>query len=232
MAPADGNVTCSPGSRYALVYACHQRQPRRLADLPGIARNEIMDIFGYIILALIVAAVLFAIVIYNRLVNLKHNTTKAWSNIDVLLKQRHDELPKLVATCKEYMKYEQDTLEKVMEARSRAASARSAGDIGALGAAEGALRIGLGQLFALAEDYPDLKANETFQHLQARISGLENSIADRREFYNESVNLNNIGIEEFPDVIVARFFNFKSFQLLEFEQTELADVNVSALFQS
>ena len=191
-----------------------------------------MDIFGYVILALIVAAVFFAIVIYNRLVNLKHNTTKAWSNIDVLLKQRHDELPKLVATCKEYMKYEQDTLEKVMEARSRAASARSAGDIGALGAAEGALRIGLGQLFALAEDYPDLKANETFQHLQARISGLENSIADRREFYNESVNLNNIGIEEFPDVIVARFFNFKSFQLLEFEQTELADVNVSALFQS
>ena len=191
-----------------------------------------MDIFGYVILALIVAAVFFAIVIYNRLVNLKHNTTKAWSNIDVLLKQRHDELPKLVATCKEYMKYEQDTLEKVMEARSRAASARLAGDIGALGAAEGALRIGLGQLFALAEDYPDLKANETFQHLQARISGLENSIADRREFYNESVNLNNIGIEEFPDVIVARFFNFKSFQLLEFEQTELADVNVSALFQS
>jgi LemA protein len=191
-----------------------------------------MDIFGYVILALIVAAVLFAIVIYNRLVNLKHNTTKAWSNIDVLLKQRHDELPKLVATCKEYMKYEKDTLEKVMEARSRAASARAAGDIGALGAAEGALRIGLGQLFALAEDYPDLKANETFQHLQARISGLENSIADRREFYNESVNLNNIGIEEFPDVIVARFFNFKPFQLLEFEQSELADVNMGALFQS
>jgi LemA protein len=191
-----------------------------------------MDIFGYIILALIVAAVLFAILIYNRLVNLKHNTTKAWSNIDVLLKQRHDELPKLVATCKEYMKYEKDTLEKVMEARSRAASARAAGDIGALGAAEGALRIGLGQLFALAEDYPDLKANETFRHLEARISGLENSIADRREFYNESVNLNNIGIEEFPDVIVARFFNFKPFQLLEFEQSELADVNMGALFQS
>ncbi len=191
-----------------------------------------MDIFGYVILALIVAAVLFAIVIYNRLVNLKHNMTKAWSNIDVLLKQRHDELPKLVATCKEYMKYEKDTLEKVMEARSRAASARAAGDVGALGAAEGALRIGLGQLFALAEDYPDLKANETFQHLQARISGLENSIADRREFYNESVNLNNIGIEEFPDVIVARFFNFKPFQLLEFEQSELADVNMGALFQS
>jgi len=191
-----------------------------------------MDIFGYVVLALTGAAVIYVIVMYNRLVNLKHNATKAWSNIDVLLKQRHDELPKLVATCKEYMQYEKDTLERVINARSRAADARASGDIGALGAAEGALRIGLGQLFALAEDYPDLKANETFQHLQGRITGLENSIADRREFYNESVNLNNIGIEEFPDVIVARFFNFKSFQLLEFEQSELADVNVSGLFQS
>ena len=191
-----------------------------------------MDILGYVVLALIAATVIYVIVMYNRLVNLKHNVTKAWSNIDVLLKQRHDELPKLVATCREYMRYEQETLEKVITARSRAADARAAGDIGALGAAEGALRIGLGQLFALAEDYPDLKANETFQHLQARITGLENSIADRREFYNESVNLNNIGIEEFPDVLVARFFNFKPFQLLEFEQSELADVNVGALFQS
>jgi len=150
----------------------------------------------------------------------------------VLLKQRNDELPKLVATCKEYMQYEQATLEKVVNARSRAAQARAAGDIGALGAAEGALRIGLGQLFALAEEYPELKANETFQHLQGRISGLENSIADRREFYNESVNLNNIGIEEFPDVIVARLFTFKSFRLLEFEESEIADVNVAELFKS
>ena len=191
-----------------------------------------MDIFGYVVLALIAAAVIYAIVIYNRLVNLKHNVSKAWSNIDVLLKQRHDELPKLVSTCQEYMKYEKETLEKIISARSRVSDARAAGDIGALGAAEGALRIGLGQLFALAEDYPDLKANQTFQHLQGRITGLENSIADRREFYNESVNLNNIGIEEFPDVVIARFFNFKAFELLEFEQSELADVNVGALFQS
>jgi LemA protein len=191
-----------------------------------------MDIFGYVLLALIVAVIVYAIVIYNRLVNLKHNVTKAWSNIDVLLKQRHDELPKLIATCKEYMKYEQATLEKVVDARGRAAEARSAGDIDALGAAEGALRIGLGQLFALAEDYPDLKANETFQHVQGRITGLENSIADRREFYNESVNLNNIGIEEFPDVMVARFLSFKPFQLLEFEQSEVADVDVDKLFRS
>lgn len=191
-----------------------------------------MELFGYIVLALIVATVIYVIVMYNRLVNLKHNVTKAWSNIDVLLKQRNDELPKLVATCKEYMGYEQETLQKVVDARSRAAKAQASGDMGALGAAEGALRIGLGQLFALAEEYPELKANETFQYLQGRISGLENSIADRREFYNESVNLNNIGIEEFPDVIVARLFNFKSFRLLEFEQSEIADVDVAGLFKS
>lgn len=191
-----------------------------------------MDIFGYVLLALIVAVIIYAIVIYNRLVNLKHNVSKAWSNIDVLLKQRHDELPKLVATCKEYMKYEQATLEKVIDARGRASEARSAGDIEAIGAAEGALRIGLGQLFALAEDYPDLKANETFQHVQGRITGLENSIADRREFYNESVNINNIGIEEFPDVMIARFLDFKPFQLLEFQQSEVADVDMDRLFRS
>ena len=197
-----------------------------------IARRGKRDTFGYVVLALIAAAVIYTIVVYNRLVNLKHNVTKAWSNIDVLLKQRNDELPKLVATCKEYMQYEQATLEKVVNARSRAAKAQAAGDIDALGAAEGALRIGLGQLFALAEEYPELKANETFQHLQGRISGLENSIADRREFYNESVNLNNIGIEEFPDVIVARLFNFKPFRLLEFEQSEIADVDVAELFKA
>jgi LemA protein len=191
-----------------------------------------MDIVGYTILAILAALLLYGIVMYNRLVNLKHNASKAWSNIDVLLKQRHDELPKLVSTCKEYMKYEQETLERVIAARSRVAAARESGDVGALGMAEGALRIGLGQLFALAEDYPDLKANETFQHLQGRISGLENGIADRREFYNESVNLNNIGIEEFPDVIIARLFNFKALELLEFDQSELADVDVGALFQS
>ena len=191
-----------------------------------------MDIFGYVVLVLVAAVLLYGIAIYNRLVNLKHNVSKAWSNIDVLLKQRHDELPKLVATCKEYMKYEQDTLEKVINARGRVAAAREAGDVGALGAAEGMLRAGLGQLFALAENYPDLKANETFLHLQARITGLENNIADRREYYNESVNLNNIGIEEFPDVIVARMFNFGPKTLLEFDQSELTDVDVGGLFQT
>ncbi|TAF84929.1 MAG: LemA family protein, partial [Curvibacter sp.] len=86
--------------------------------------------------------------------------------------------------------------------------------------------------FALAESYPDLKANEQFLQLQSRISSLENSIADRREFYNESVNINNVRIEQFPGVLVARFFNFKSAELLKFSSEELQDVDISARFKA
>src|SRR3989338_7759845 len=124
----------------------------------------------FIVLGVLTALVLYAIIVYNALVNLKHNVSKAWANIDVLLKQRHDELPKLVETCKQYMKFEQDTLTKVMEARSRVFPAREAQNIGALGQAEGALRGALGNLFALAEAYPDLKTNQPFLQLQSRIS--------------------------------------------------------------
>ena len=147
-------------------------------------------------------------------------------------KQRHDELPKLVETCKQYMKFEQDTLTRVIEARSKVFSAREAGNVAALGQAETGMRAALGNLFALAESYPDLKANQTFQQLQTRISALENAIADRREFYNESVNVNNVRIEQFPDVIVARMFNFKEAQLLVFSEEEKKDVDVKQLFNS
>jgi len=180
----------------------------------------------------LVVVLVYGIQIYNRLVSLKHNISKAWSNIDVLLKQRHDELPKLVEVCKQYMGYEQETLQKVMEARSQVSQAREGGNLPALGAAETQLRLGLGNLFALAEAYPDLKADSTFQHLQNRISALENSIADRREYYNESVNLNNVRIEQFPDVIVANKFGFKPAELLEFSDEETADVNIGGLFNS
>ena len=191
-----------------------------------------MNISGIIFWGALVVLAIYVVSIYNHLVRLKHNVSKAWSNIDVLLKQRHDEIPKLVETCKQYMKYEQETLEKVMQARSRVAEARQNQDVPQLGAAEGALRLGLGQLFALAEDYPDLRANDNFQHLQGRISSLENSIADRREFYNESVNINNIGIEQFPDLIVARLFGFGPRDLLEFEASEIVDVDVRQLFET
>ncbi len=185
---------------------------------------------GIVTLAILSVMLVYVIMTYNGLVQVKNNVAKAWANIDVLLKQRHDELPKLIDTCKQYMQYEQATLEKVIQARAQVASARESQNIGALGVAEGALRAGLGRLFALAEAYPDLKANTHFLHLQERISGLENAIADRREFYNESVNVNNVRIEQFPDLIVARMFNFPRAELLRFAETELEDVDIAKRF--
>ena len=149
----------------------------------------------------------------------------------MLLKQRHDELPKLVEACRQYMEFEQDTLEKVMQARTQVASARDSRDMAALGQAETGLRASVGKLFALAEAYPELKTSEQFQHLQARISALESAITDRREFYNDSVNINNVRIEQFPDSLVAGLGGFQPFQLLRFEPRETADVNLGALFK-
>jgi LemA protein len=118
-----------------------------------------------------------------------------------------------------------------MQARSGVSSALGKSDVAALGQAETKMRQGLMNLFAVAEAYPDLKANDSFQELQNRISQLENNIADRREFYNESVNLNNVRIEQFPDLLIAKFFSFKSFDLLEFEESEIVDVSVKKLFE-
>jgi LemA protein len=182
--------------------------------------------------AILLLAALYAITIYNGLVALKHNVSRNLANIDVLLKQRHDELPKLIETCKQYMQYEQDTLENVIQARSQVFNANAEHNMHDLGQAEGALRNSLGKLFALAENYPDLKANQTFNNLQTRISSLENGIADRREVYNESVNNNNVRIEQFPDTIIAKQFNFKAFELLEFATSEKADIDVKQLFNS
>ena len=188
-------------------------------------------LFVTIVLLIVAALVLFGGVgIYNRLVALKYRVGTAWSNVEVLLKQRHDELPKLVETCKQYMKYEQETLERVLKARADVYTARESNNLGALGAAEGELRTQLGKLFAVAEAYPDLKASTTFQQLQTRISGLETGISDRRELYNEAVNVNNAGVEQFPANIVAGLFGFQPFKLFEFTAEETADVDVKALF--
>ena len=189
-----------------------------------------MDIGTIIILIFAGVIVAYAITIYNGLVALKHNVSKAWSNIDVLLKQRHDELPKLVEVCKQYMSFEKDTLERVIAARAAVFTAREVADVPKLGAAETMLRQGLVNLFAVAESYPDLKADKNFAHLRQRITALENTIADRREYYNEAVNLNNVRIEQFPDVIIARWLGFNLRDLLEFSAQEKKDVDVKALF--
>ena len=186
---------------------------------------------GMVFWIALVAVAVYAAILYNSLVSVKNAVSKAWANVDVLLKQRHDELPKLVDTCKQYMQHEQATLEKVIQARAQVAAARESRNLPTLGTAEGALRSGLGQLFAVAEAYPELKSNEQFLHLQSRISGLENTIADRREFYNDSVNINNVRVEQFPELVLARLFSFKTFEPLKFEAEELKDVDIGQRFK-
>lgn len=189
-----------------------------------------MEANTIVTIIIVSVGIVYLIVLYNGLVSLKHAVAKHLANIDVLLKQRHEELPKLVETCRQYMAYEKVTLERVIRARNRVAEAQNSRDLRALGKAESQLRQDLGQLFALAEGYPVLRASEGFQRLQTRITELENSIADRREVYNEAVNNNNVRIEQFPDVIVAYLFGFGSFEMLEFSAETLRDVDVRALF--
>ena len=184
-----------------------------------------------VILALIAVLAVYLVGIYNSLVAVRERLKQAWANIDVLLKQRHDELPKLIDSCRQYMQYEQETLEKVMRARAAVSQASAGGDVAAVGAAEQQLRAGVMRLYAVAENYPQLKSNESFQQLQSRITGLEEAIADRRELYNEAVQINNTRIDQFPDVLVARHYGFVAKSLLEFTAGEKADVDVGAQFK-
>ncbi|HEY1725170.1 MAG TPA: LemA family protein [Steroidobacteraceae bacterium] len=185
---------------------------------------------GLVLAVLLVLAIGYFVGLYNGLVRVRADVKLAWSNIDVLLVQRHDELPKLVETCKQYLQYEQHTLERVMEARSAVASARASGSVAAVGAAESGMRSGLAGLFAVAERYPNLKADEAFRHLQQRITGLEQAIADRREIYNEAVNINNVRVVTFPDSLIATRYGFNESQLLKFEAAQKADVDLKAQF--
>lgn len=153
--------------------------------------------------AFVLATIVYGVLLYNELVAVHLNVSRAWANIDVLLKQRHDELPKLVECCRQYRDFERDVIEKVLHGRSAVEQARTRQDVAALGAAESELRSGLGGLFAVAEAYPLLRTSENFLHLQSRIAQLENAIADRRELFNEYVNINNIRIQQFPALLFA-----------------------------
>jgi LemA protein len=185
-----------------------------------------------VFLFLIVALAGYLVGLYNGLVRVRAAVKLAWSDIDVLLVQRHDELPKLVEVCRQYMQYEAGTLERVMRARSGVDTARASGSISSLGSAERELRSGLTGLYAVAEKYPQLKASEPFQHLQERISGLETAIADRREVYNEAANINNVRIVTFPDVLIAGLGDFPPAQLLHFQADQKSDVDLKAAFSA
>jgi len=176
-----------------------------------------------VFLILVLGLIFYIITIYNGLVILKNNIDKAWSNIDVLLKQRFDELPKLVKVCERYMEHERETLEKVVQARNMLGGSGGGSDsFAAQNAISGALK----SLFAVVENYPELKADASFRQLQSRISDIEDQIADRREFFNEAVNLHNTRIEQFPDVLVASRMNLKPRRLWEINPAHREDVNI------
>jgi len=157
-----------------------------------------------VLLFVIAGAIGYLLMLYNGLIAVKNNVDKAWANIDVLLKQRHDELPNLMEVCKGYMKYEGDTFERVTKARSLYSQAQT---VDQKVEASATMTSAVGRLLATAENYPELKANNNFMQLQTRISELESQIADRREFYNDSVNVFNIRIQEMPDALLAGSMN-------------------------
>lgn len=185
---------------------------------------------GLVLLIVLVVLALFTVVfvgyivsIYNGLVRLKHNIEKAWSNINVLLKQRTDELTKLIASVKGYMKHEKGVLTEVTKARTAFMNSKS---VPAKAAADNVMTSALKSLFAVAENYPQLKANENFINFQNRVSDIENQIADRREFYNDSVNTYNIRIQQIPYVIVANMLSYKAKQLFQVDAKDTKDVKV------
>ena len=163
---------------------------------------------GWIILGVIVVIVLWVLMIYNRLVSMRQRVNQSFADIDVQLRQRHDLIPNLVETVKGYAAHERGTLEAVIQARNAAVAASggqgSPAQVGAENMLSGALR----QLFALSENYPDLKANANFQQLQAELSDIENKIAAARRFFNNSVSEYNTGIQQFPAVLFAAMLGF------------------------
>ena len=178
-------------------------------------------LIGILLVIGLIVLVAYVVGVYNMLVRLANNIDKAWSNIDVILKQRHDELPKLVQVCNSYMTHERETLESVTKARN----AYSAGlNINDKAQAENQIVGALGKLFAVAEQYPDLKANQEFLAIQQRISALESTIADRREFYNDSVNLYNIAIEQIPTLWVAQQIGYTERPLLTVASSDRKDM--------
>jgi len=178
---------------------------------------------GLVVILVVVGVIGYLLTIYNSLVRLKNDIDKAWANIDVLLKQRHDELPKLIETCKGYMQYEQKTFQLVVEARNAYSKAPTLAE---KAQADNLITGALKTLFAVSENYPDLKANNNFMQLQNRISELEEKIADRREFFNDDVNTYNIRIQQLPDVFVAKMMSLQHKELFKVSDEDRRDVEV------
>jgi LemA protein len=181
-------------------------------------------ITGLAFFLFIAGVVIYAVILYNELVRLRNENDRSWANVDVLLKQRHDEIPNLVETVKGYMQHEQQTLLAVTQAR---AASMNAASISQKATADLLMTGALRGLFAVAENYPQLKANENFLKLQNRISELEERIADRREFFNDDVNTYNTRIGQIPDVFVASFMNLKPRSMFKVSDEDRKQVEVS-----
>lgn len=179
----------------------------------------IISLFGLMVIGIIY----FLISTYNRLVTLQNNFDKAWANINVLLKQRSDEITNLTNTVKDYMKYEKQLIENVTKARSFLNDADS---LSKKAAVNDFITESLKTIFATAEKYPDLKAIDTFKHLQERVTGLENELADRREFYNDSVTVYNTRIKSFPDLLVAKIMKCKKSELFKASEEDKKYIKV------
>jgi LemA protein len=182
-----------------------------------------MGIGGWIVLGIVVAVAIWAIAIYNGLVTLRNRYKNAFSQIDIQLKRRYDLIPNLVETAKGYLKHERETLEAVIRARNQASAAATTaaanpGNPAAmqgLSQAEGALSGVLGRLFAVAEAYPDLKANQNMMAIQEELTSTENKVAFARQAFNDSVMEYNIKRESFPDTVFAGMFGFGAAELLQ-----------------
>ncbi|HPY08824.1 MAG: LemA family protein [Patescibacteria group bacterium] len=183
----------------------------------------------YVLLGLIVVIGLLVIAMYNGLIRLKNRVDEAWSDIDVQLKRRYDLIPNLVETVKGYAAHEQATFEKVIQARNAAMSAQASGDAEARGKAEETLSGTLKSIFALAENYPDLKANQNFLELQRELSDTENKIQAARRFYNGNVRDFNTKIQVFPNNIIAGWLKFTARKFFEVEN-EAEKQNVQVKF--
>jgi LemA protein len=181
-------------------------------------------LIGALLVMGLVTLIAYVVGVYNMLVRLANNIDKAWSNIDVILKQRHDELPKLVEVCNSYMTHERETLEAITQARNAYGAGQNIDD---KAQAENQIVGALGKLFAVAEQYPDLKANQEFLAVHQRISALENTIADRREFFNDSVNLYNIAIEQIPTLWVAQQIGYSAKPLLTVAPSDRKDIRLA-----
>jgi LemA protein len=179
--------------------------------------------FLLIVVVILVMLAMYFVGIYNNLVTLKNDIDRSFANIDVILKQRHDELPKLIETCKGYMQFEQKTLQAVVEARNAYGRATTPGE---KAQADTMVTGALKTLFAVAEAYPDLKANTNFMQLQGRITELENKIAGQRTTYNTDVNDYNIRIAQIPANFVAGFMGLQTHALFQVTEADREDVQV------